>query len=72
LREWVMRAEIQKKITFHCARHSFATIQLELGTDIYTISKLLGHKEVRTTMIYTKVVDSKKKEAMNKLNDLKL
>ena len=72
LREWVMRAGISKKITFHCARHSFATIQLELGTDIMTISKMLGHKEVRTTQIYAKVVDKKKNEAMNKLNDFKL
>lgn len=72
LREWVMKAEIKKKITFHCARHSFATIQLELGTDIYTVSKLLGHKELRTTQIYAKVVDKTKTDAMNKLNDLKL
>ena len=60
LREWVMNAGIQKKITFHCARHSFATIQLEMGTDMMTISKMLGHKELRTTQIYAKVVDKKK------------
>ncbi|MCB0553026.1 MAG: site-specific integrase [Phaeodactylibacter sp.] len=72
LREWVMRAGIRKKITFHCARHSFATIQLTLGTDIYTVSKLLGHRELKTTQIYAKIIDQKKTEAMNKLNDLKL
>jgi site-specific recombinase XerD len=72
LQQWVMNAEIRKKITFHCARHSFATIQLELDTDIYTISKMLGHKELRTTQIYAKLVDKKKTEAMNKLNDFKL
>jgi integrase len=72
LQQWVMNAEIRKKITFHCARHSFATIQLELDTDIYTISKMLGHKELRTTQIYAKLVDKKKTEAMNKLNDYKL
>ena len=72
LREWVMKADIKKKITFHCARHSFATIQLELGTDIYTVSKLLGHKELRTTQIYGKIVDKTKSEAMNKLNDFEL
>lgn len=71
LREWVMRAGIHKKITFHCARHSFATIQLDLGTDIYTVSKLLGHKELKTTQVYAKIMDRKKTEAMNKLNDFK-
>ena len=72
LKEWVSRAGINKKITFHCARHSFATIQLTLGTDLYTVSKLLGHKELKTTQIYAKIVDQKKTEAMNKLNELEL
>jgi integrase len=72
LKEWVMMAGIRKKITFHCARHSFATIQLDLGTDIYTVQKLLGHKELKTTQIYAKVMDKNKKKAMNKLDDLKL
>ncbi len=72
LREWVMDAGIKKKITFHCARHSFATIQLDLGTDIYTVSKLLGHKEIKTTQIYAKVMDKNKQKAMNKLNDFEL
>ncbi len=72
LREWIMDAEIRKKITFHCARHSFATIQLELGTDIYTVSKLLGHKELRTTQVYANIVDKKKSEAMKKLDDFKI
>ena len=71
LKEWVLRAGISKRITFHCARHSFAVIQLDLGTDLYTLSKLLGHKEMRTTQIYAKVLDKNKKKAMNKLDDLK-
>ena len=69
LKEWVEAADINKNITFHCARHSFATIQLDLGTDIYTVSKLLGHKELKTTQIYAKIMDRQKKAAMNKLND---
>ena len=72
IREWVMRAEIKKKITFHCARHSFATLQLTLGTDIYTVSKMLGHKELKTTQIYAKIVDQKKREAADRLNDFEL
>jgi len=67
---WVKRASINKKITFHCFRHTFATLQLSNGTDIYTVSKLLGHSNVSTTQIYAKVVDSKKQTAANaiKLN----
>jgi integrase len=72
LKQWVLAASINKDITFHCARHSYATIQLTLGTDIYTLSKLLGHKELRTTQIYGKIVDSKKKEAARRLNDFEL
>ena len=72
LKKWVSAAGITKDLTFHCARHSYATIQLTLGTDIYTLSKLLGHKELRTTQIYGKIVDKKKLEAVERLNDFKL
>lgn len=71
IKEWVLRAGIRKKITFHCARHSFATIMLDLGIDLYTVSKLLGHKEIKTTQVYAKVMDKNKKAAMEKLNNLK-
>ena len=67
LQQWMMRAGISKTITFHCARHTYATLQLTAGTDIYTVSKLLGHRELRTTQIYAKVIDAKKKEAANKI-----
>lgn len=52
---------------FHCFRHTFATLQLFYGTDIYTVSKLLGHRELKTTQIYTKVVDDAKRRAVNKI-----
>lgn len=68
LQQWIQDAGIQKKISFHNFRHSYATLQLANGTDIYTVSKLLGHKNVSTTQIYTKVIDSKKIEAANRIN----
>ena len=67
LQQWVMKAGISKTITFHCARHTYATLQLTMGTDIYTVSKLLGHKELKTTQIYAKVIDDKKKDAANRI-----
>ena len=52
---------------FHLARHSYATLQLAGGTDIYTVSKMLGHTNVRTTQIYAKVVDAKKENATKRI-----
>lgn len=67
LREWMLDAGINKHITFHCARHTFATLQLSSGTDIFTVSKLLGHRNLKTTQVYAKVIDQSKIEAMNKI-----
>ncbi len=64
---WTKSAGIDKKITFHCFRHTYATLQLTLGTDIYTVSKMLGHKNLQTTQIYAKVIDERKREAANKI-----
>ena len=68
--EWVKKAGITKDITFHCFRHTFATLQLTHGTDIYTVSKMLGHSDVKTTQVYAQIVDEKKQKAANviKLN----
>lgn len=68
LERWIKSAGITKHITFHCFRHTFATLQLLNGTDIYTISKMLGHTKVETTQIYTKVVDEKKSKAANSIH----
>lgn len=63
LKKWIASAGITKKITFHNFRHTFATLQLSSGTDIYTVSKMLGHTNVKTTQVYAKVVDEKKNTA---------
>ena len=68
IKEWIKNSDIKKKISFHNFRHSYATLQLANGTDIYTVSKLLGHKNVSTTQIYTKVMDKNKIEAANRIN----
>ncbi len=70
LEKWCMKAGITKDITFHCGRHSFAVMQLNLGTEIYTVSKLLGHRELKTTQIYARILDEKKREAVNKIPEL--
>ncbi|MCB9016124.1 MAG: site-specific integrase [Lentimicrobiaceae bacterium] len=67
LRYWAASAGINRHITFHSARHTFATLQITLGTDIYTVSKMLGHKELATTQIYAKLIDKKKIEAVNRI-----
>jgi integrase len=72
LHKWISEAGITKHITFHCARHSFATLQLTMNTDIYTVSKLLGHRHLKTTEIYAKVIDKKKINAVSKMPDLQL
>ncbi len=68
LYRWMIKAGIEKHITFHCARHTYATLQLTLGTDIFTVSKLLGHRHLKTTQIYANVIDEKKTVAANKIN----
>ncbi|MDR0926425.1 MAG: site-specific integrase [Ignavibacteria bacterium] len=72
LQKWAIKAGISKKITFHCARHTFATLQLTYGTDIYTLSKMLGHSSIATTQIYAKVIDAKRKEAANAIPKLQI
>ena len=69
---WTVRAGLTKHITFHSARHTNAVLLLENGADIYTVSKRLGHREIRTTAIYAKIVDKKNKEAAELIPELNI
>ena len=69
--KWAEDAGVKgKHVTFHTARHTYATMLLSKGADLYTVSKLLGHTEIKTTQIYAEIIDKKKEEAANLLNDI--
>jgi site-specific recombinase XerD len=70
LRQWAFTAGIKKKVTFHVARHTNATLLLSLEVPIETVSKILGHSDIKTTQIYAKVIDKSKRDAVNKLDGL--
>lgn len=70
LKVWIEASGIKKHITFHTARHTFATMMLTLGADLYTVSKLLGHTSVKMTQVYAKIVNKKKDDAVNLTNGL--
>lgn len=67
LKKWVSDSGIDKHITFHCARHTCATLLLNSGVDIYTVKEILGHTDIGTSMQYAKVVDKTKREAVNSI-----
>jgi integrase len=67
LPKWLNTARITKACTFHSFRHTYATLQLSFGTDLYTVSKMLGHREIKTTQVYAKIIDKQKREAANKI-----
>lgn len=67
LAQWVLKAGITKTITFHCARHTNAVLLLSNGVGIETVSKMLGHRDLKTTQIYAKVVDELKQKAVNSI-----
>lgn len=70
LSDWVNSAGINKKITFHCSRHTAATINLSLGVPIAVVSKLMGHSKIATTEIYAKIVNDAQRKAVNKQNGI--
>jgi integrase len=67
LYQWIGAAGITKDITFHCFRHTHAILQLANGTDLWTVQKLLGHRDIKTTQIYARVIDKATREAADKI-----
>jgi integrase len=67
LHQWIGAAGITKHITFHCFRHTWATLQLTKGTDLYTVSGMMGHADIKTTQIYAKIIDQTKREAADRI-----
>ena len=70
LKEWCEKAGIKKDISFHTSRHTFATMTLTYGADLYTVSSLLDHKDIKTTQVYAKIIDKKKEEAIKSLPNI--
>lgn len=70
IKPWAKAAGIDKRFTFHTSRHTFATMMLTLGADLYTTSKLLGHADVKMTQVYAKIINQKKDDAVNLVNGL--
>ena len=68
LPKWISDAGITKHITFHCFRHTYATLQIAAGSDIYTVSKMLNHSNVQTTQIYAELVGEKKVETISRIS----
>jgi site-specific recombinase XerD len=70
LRKWAKESGVNKHLSYHCARHSFAVNVLSRGADIKTVSSLLGHSSLVMTEKYTRVVDELKQKAIQSLPDL--
>ena len=70
LRQWVKDSKIKKQVTFHCSRHTAATLNLSLGVPLEVVSKLLGHTKISTTQIYAKIVNEARRQAVDKQNGI--
>ena len=68
IKAWTKEAGLSKHVTFHTSSYTFATMLLTLGADLYTVSKLLGLANVKTTQNYGKIVDQKKDDAVSRID----
>ena len=69
IKSWVKKAGINKNVSFHISRHTFATMELTLGVDLYVVSKLLGHANVGTTQIYAEIINQRRDEAVDLIDN---
>lgn len=67
LRRLIEKTKIKKDVSFHSARHTFATLLISSGANIFTVSKLLGHKDINSTLVYAKVINEEKERAINSM-----
>ena len=65
LQKWAEDAGLDKHLHFHLSRHTYGTMLITAGVDLYTASKMMGHADVRPTQIYAKIIDKKKEEAVS-------
>lgn len=70
IKQWAKLAGIEKNVSFHVSRHTFATLTLGNGADLFTVSKLLGHTKITTTQIYAKVLDEGRRKAVDAIPEL--
>ncbi len=69
LKRWAKAAGIEKNLCFHMSRHTFATMELTLGADLYVISKLLGHHDLSVTQVYADIINQKREEAVDLMDE---
>ena len=69
LKQWAKTAGIKKNLCFHMSRHTFATMELTVGADLYVVSKLLGHHDLSVTQVYADIVNKKREEAVDLIDE---
>ncbi|WP_400070390.1 tyrosine-type recombinase/integrase [Zobellia russellii] len=72
LEKLIKKTTIDKKVTFHSSRHTFATLLITSGANIFTVSKLLGHKDIKSTLVYAKVINEEKERAINSMPEFNI
>lgn len=70
LSKWAKAAGVEKHVTFHMSRHTCATLLLYYGSDLYPVSKILGHTSIKTTQVYAKVADEMKRKAVGNIPEI--